>query len=155
MRCTKGCKLFKLVLEVTWTCDWLVVFSPQSAALQKKLRHLEVQLNNEKQAKDELDHKYRYRSCRNITQLFSFALSQISNVNSIFQNNKFKSLNNQIDDNRFKCFILSSKLHLFWQLCKTSGHTLHSNHLHIDLLAKPYFREIATPLTTFEHSFNI
>lgn len=33
--------------------------SPQSAALQKKLRHLEVQLNNEKQVKDEMEHKYR------------------------------------------------------------------------------------------------
>uniref|UniRef100_A0A8C4NWL2 Rho-associated protein kinase 2 n=1 Tax=Dicentrarchus labrax TaxID=13489 RepID=A0A8C4NWL2_DICLA len=47
-------------------CDWLVVFSPQSAALQKKLRHLEVQLNKEKQGKDDIEHKYRYRSCRNI-----------------------------------------------------------------------------------------
>lgn len=45
----------------------MVVFSPQSAALQKKLRHLEVQLNNEKQVKDDVEHKYRYRSCRNMT----------------------------------------------------------------------------------------
>uniref|UniRef100_A0A8D3DJL9 non-specific serine/threonine protein kinase n=1 Tax=Scophthalmus maximus TaxID=52904 RepID=A0A8D3DJL9_SCOMX len=35
---------------------------PFSAALQKKLCHLEVQLNNEKQVKDELEHKYRYGS---------------------------------------------------------------------------------------------
>lgn len=35
------------------------VFSWQSAALQKKLRLLEVQLNNEKQVKDEMEHKYR------------------------------------------------------------------------------------------------
>uniref|UniRef100_A0A8C4I7T8 Rho-associated protein kinase n=1 Tax=Dicentrarchus labrax TaxID=13489 RepID=A0A8C4I7T8_DICLA len=35
-------------------------------ALQKKLRHLEVQLNKEKQGKDDIEHKYRYRSCRNI-----------------------------------------------------------------------------------------
>uniref|UniRef100_A0A7N6FLT9 Rho-associated protein kinase n=1 Tax=Anabas testudineus TaxID=64144 RepID=A0A7N6FLT9_ANATE len=38
-------------------------FSPQSAALEKKLHHLEVQLNNEKQIKDDLEHKYRYSSC--------------------------------------------------------------------------------------------
>uniref|UniRef100_A0A3Q2YWI6 non-specific serine/threonine protein kinase n=1 Tax=Hippocampus comes TaxID=109280 RepID=A0A3Q2YWI6_HIPCM len=31
-------------------------------AFQKKLRHLEVQLNNEKQAKDDLEHKFRYMS---------------------------------------------------------------------------------------------
>ncbi|KAI3367945.1 hypothetical protein L3Q82_026776 [Scortum barcoo] len=31
----------------------------ESAALQKKVRHLEVQLNNEKQVKDEIEHKYR------------------------------------------------------------------------------------------------
>uniref|UniRef100_A0A8D3D2W5 non-specific serine/threonine protein kinase n=1 Tax=Scophthalmus maximus TaxID=52904 RepID=A0A8D3D2W5_SCOMX len=35
---------------------------PFVAALQKKLCHLEVQLNNEKQVKDELEHKYRYGS---------------------------------------------------------------------------------------------
>uniref|UniRef100_A0A8C4I6E6 non-specific serine/threonine protein kinase n=1 Tax=Dicentrarchus labrax TaxID=13489 RepID=A0A8C4I6E6_DICLA len=39
---------------------------PFVAALQKKLRHLEVQLNKEKQGKDDIEHKYRYRSCRNI-----------------------------------------------------------------------------------------
>ncbi|KAG7226190.1 hypothetical protein INR49_014285 [Caranx melampygus] len=31
----------------------------EAAVLQKKLRHLEVQLNNEKQVKDDLEHKYR------------------------------------------------------------------------------------------------
>uniref|UniRef100_A0A665W5T9 Rho-associated protein kinase n=1 Tax=Echeneis naucrates TaxID=173247 RepID=A0A665W5T9_ECHNA len=35
----------------------------QSAALQKKLCQLEVQLNNEKQVKDDLEHKYRYSRC--------------------------------------------------------------------------------------------
>uniref|UniRef100_A0A671XT85 non-specific serine/threonine protein kinase n=1 Tax=Sparus aurata TaxID=8175 RepID=A0A671XT85_SPAAU len=40
-------------------CDWLVVFCQQAAALQKKLRHLEVQLNNEKQIKDDIEHKCR------------------------------------------------------------------------------------------------
>lgn len=40
----------------------LCVFYLQSAALQKKLHHLQVQLNNEKQVRDELEHKYRYRS---------------------------------------------------------------------------------------------
>uniref|UniRef100_A0A3Q1I6E4 Rho-associated protein kinase n=1 Tax=Anabas testudineus TaxID=64144 RepID=A0A3Q1I6E4_ANATE len=35
----------------------------ESAALEKKLHHLEVQLNNEKQIKDDLEHKYRYSSC--------------------------------------------------------------------------------------------
>ncbi len=56
---------FELVLWVTGTCviGWL--FSLQSAALQKKLRHLEVQVNNEKQVKDEIEHKYRYS--RNLT----------------------------------------------------------------------------------------
>uniref|UniRef100_A0A673CFB8 Rho-associated protein kinase n=1 Tax=Sphaeramia orbicularis TaxID=375764 RepID=A0A673CFB8_9TELE len=38
----------------------LLFFSPQSVALQKKLHLLEVQLNNEKQVKDDLEHKYRY-----------------------------------------------------------------------------------------------
>uniref|UniRef100_A0A3Q1CM17 Rho-associated protein kinase 2 n=1 Tax=Amphiprion ocellaris TaxID=80972 RepID=A0A3Q1CM17_AMPOC len=36
----------------------------ESAALQKKLRHLEVQMNNDKQAKDDLDHKYRAATSR-------------------------------------------------------------------------------------------
>uniref|UniRef100_A0AAQ4RS63 Rho-associated protein kinase n=1 Tax=Gasterosteus aculeatus aculeatus TaxID=481459 RepID=A0AAQ4RS63_GASAC len=40
-------------------CDRRFVFSPQSAALQKKLRHLEVQLNNEKQVKGDLESKHR------------------------------------------------------------------------------------------------
>uniref|UniRef100_A0A3B4XGS1 non-specific serine/threonine protein kinase n=1 Tax=Seriola lalandi dorsalis TaxID=1841481 RepID=A0A3B4XGS1_SERLL len=44
-------------------CDWLIFFFLQSAALQKKLRHLEVQINNDKQVKDDLEHKYRYSSC--------------------------------------------------------------------------------------------
>uniref|UniRef100_A0A3B4Z057 Rho-associated protein kinase 2 n=1 Tax=Stegastes partitus TaxID=144197 RepID=A0A3B4Z057_9TELE len=34
---------------------------PFSAALQKKLRHLEVQMNNDKQVKDDLEHKYSTR----------------------------------------------------------------------------------------------
>uniref|UniRef100_A0A4W6FBB3 non-specific serine/threonine protein kinase n=1 Tax=Lates calcarifer TaxID=8187 RepID=A0A4W6FBB3_LATCA len=41
----------------------LYIFTLQSAALQKKLRLLEVQLNNEKQVKDDLDQKHRYSSC--------------------------------------------------------------------------------------------
>ncbi|XP_053700966.1 rho-associated protein kinase 2 [Synchiropus splendidus] len=36
----------------------------ESAALQKKLRQMEVQLNNEKQVRDDLDHKYRATSSR-------------------------------------------------------------------------------------------
>ncbi|CAB1439868.1 unnamed protein product [Pleuronectes platessa] len=36
----------------------------ESVALQKKLRHLEVQLNNEKQVKDELEHKFRVATSR-------------------------------------------------------------------------------------------
>ncbi|XP_020498744.1 rho-associated protein kinase 2 isoform X1 [Labrus bergylta] len=36
----------------------------ESAALQKKLRLLEVQMNNEKQVKDEIEHKYRAATCR-------------------------------------------------------------------------------------------
>ncbi|TMS21422.1 Rho-associated protein kinase 2 [Larimichthys crocea] len=36
----------------------------ESAALQKKLRLLEVQLNNEKQVKDEIEHKYRATTSR-------------------------------------------------------------------------------------------
>uniref|UniRef100_A0A8C9YKD1 Rho-associated protein kinase 2 n=1 Tax=Sander lucioperca TaxID=283035 RepID=A0A8C9YKD1_SANLU len=39
-------------------CDWLIVFSPQSAALQKKMHQVEVQLNNEKQAKSDLENKH-------------------------------------------------------------------------------------------------
>uniref|UniRef100_A0A7N8Y2T2 non-specific serine/threonine protein kinase n=1 Tax=Mastacembelus armatus TaxID=205130 RepID=A0A7N8Y2T2_9TELE len=35
-----------------------------STALQKKLQHLEVQLNNEKQVRDDLDHKYRAATSR-------------------------------------------------------------------------------------------
>lgn len=58
-------KLFlNLACKITWS-DWLTFFSRQSAALQKKLRHLEVQLNNDKQVKDELENKYRYRNWRN------------------------------------------------------------------------------------------
>uniref|UniRef100_A0A3Q0RV41 Rho-associated protein kinase 2 n=1 Tax=Amphilophus citrinellus TaxID=61819 RepID=A0A3Q0RV41_AMPCI len=45
-----------------------VVFCPfffsQSAALQKKLRHLEVQMNNDKQVKDDLEQKYRCVICK-------------------------------------------------------------------------------------------
>lgn len=41
-------------------CDCSVVSFPQSAELQKKLHHLEVQLNNEKQHMGELEHKYRW-----------------------------------------------------------------------------------------------
>lgn len=41
-------------------------FYLQSAALQKKLHHLEVQLNNEKQVRDEIEHKYRYRSLSSV-----------------------------------------------------------------------------------------
>lgn len=55
-------------------CDCWVVLSPQSAALQKKLRHLEVQLNNEKQVKVDIEHKYGYRSWRT-SCLFSFCSS--------------------------------------------------------------------------------
>ncbi|XP_051941623.1 rho-associated protein kinase 2 isoform X2 [Hippocampus zosterae] len=36
----------------------------ESVAFQKKLRHLEVQLNNEKQAKDDLEHKFRAATSR-------------------------------------------------------------------------------------------
>ncbi|XP_077394683.1 rho-associated protein kinase 2 isoform X1 [Festucalex cinctus] len=36
----------------------------ESVALQKKFRHLEVQLNNEKQAKDDLEHKFRAATSR-------------------------------------------------------------------------------------------
>ncbi|XP_061551882.1 rho-associated protein kinase 2 isoform X3 [Phycodurus eques] len=36
----------------------------ESVALQKKLHHLEVQLNNEKQAKDDLEHKFRAATSR-------------------------------------------------------------------------------------------
>ncbi|XP_061700847.1 rho-associated protein kinase 2 [Syngnathoides biaculeatus] len=36
----------------------------ESVALQKKLHHLEVQLNNEKQAKDDLEHKFRASTSR-------------------------------------------------------------------------------------------
>ncbi|KAM6968837.1 rho-associated protein kinase 2 isoform 2-T2 [Tautogolabrus adspersus] len=36
----------------------------ESAALQKKLHLLEVQMNNEKQVKDEIEHKYRAATCR-------------------------------------------------------------------------------------------
>uniref|UniRef100_A0AAQ5YMG7 non-specific serine/threonine protein kinase n=1 Tax=Amphiprion ocellaris TaxID=80972 RepID=A0AAQ5YMG7_AMPOC len=43
---------------------------PFSAALQKKLRHLEVQMNNDKQAKDDLDHKYSRKNLEsNLRQL--------------------------------------------------------------------------------------
>lgn len=49
-------KIYIIVLNVY---DRLAVVSPQSAALQKKLRQLEVQLNNDKQFKDDLEHKYR------------------------------------------------------------------------------------------------
>lgn len=48
------------LLYVTWCA-----IGPQSAELQKKLHHLEVQLNNEKQHMGDLEHKYRY--CGNIT----------------------------------------------------------------------------------------
>lgn len=41
------------------------VISLQSAELQKKLHHLEVQLKNEKQHMGDLEHKYRY--CANTT----------------------------------------------------------------------------------------
>lgn len=41
------------------TCDWTVVSFRQSAELQKKLHHLEVQLNDEKQHMGDLEHKYR------------------------------------------------------------------------------------------------
>lgn len=56
------CECFKLfsTLSHLYILYWLCVFSLQSAALQKKLHHLEGQLNNEKQVKDELEHKYRY-----------------------------------------------------------------------------------------------
>uniref|UniRef100_A0AAX7U421 non-specific serine/threonine protein kinase n=1 Tax=Astatotilapia calliptera TaxID=8154 RepID=A0AAX7U421_ASTCA len=37
---------------------------PFSAALQKKLRHLEMQMNNDKQVKDDLEQKYRWVICR-------------------------------------------------------------------------------------------
>uniref|UniRef100_A0A3Q1EUR7 Rho-associated protein kinase n=1 Tax=Acanthochromis polyacanthus TaxID=80966 RepID=A0A3Q1EUR7_9TELE len=57
--------------RVLWdVCDWWIIFiflSLQSAALQKKLRHLEVQMNNDKQAKDDLDHKYRYSKTHHIS----------------------------------------------------------------------------------------
>uniref|UniRef100_A0A3P8WDB9 non-specific serine/threonine protein kinase n=1 Tax=Cynoglossus semilaevis TaxID=244447 RepID=A0A3P8WDB9_CYNSE len=36
---------------------------PFTAALQKKLCHLEVQLNNEKQSRDDMEHKYRWSNC--------------------------------------------------------------------------------------------
>ncbi|XP_061751724.1 rho-associated protein kinase 2 isoform X3 [Nerophis ophidion] len=36
----------------------------ESAALEKKLHHFEVQLNNEKQAKDDLEHKFRAATSR-------------------------------------------------------------------------------------------
>lgn len=54
---------FNLGFELTrdWSLVW--VFFPlfqQSAELQKKLHHLEVQLNNEKQHMGDLEHKYRY-----------------------------------------------------------------------------------------------
>uniref|UniRef100_A0A8C9YKQ6 non-specific serine/threonine protein kinase n=1 Tax=Sander lucioperca TaxID=283035 RepID=A0A8C9YKQ6_SANLU len=45
-------------------CDWLIVFSPQSAALQKKMHQVEVQLNNEKQAKSDLENKHRAATSR-------------------------------------------------------------------------------------------
>uniref|UniRef100_A0A3P8R6R3 Rho-associated protein kinase 2 n=1 Tax=Astatotilapia calliptera TaxID=8154 RepID=A0A3P8R6R3_ASTCA len=37
---------------------------PFVAALQKKLRHLEMQMNNDKQVKDDLEQKYRWVICR-------------------------------------------------------------------------------------------
>lgn len=56
-------EFFYLSLQSSVTDCFLL----QSAALQKKLHHMEVQLNNEKQIRDDLEHKYRYWSCRNIT----------------------------------------------------------------------------------------
>uniref|UniRef100_A0A4W6FCC4 Rho-associated protein kinase 2 n=1 Tax=Lates calcarifer TaxID=8187 RepID=A0A4W6FCC4_LATCA len=44
----------------------LYIFTLQSAALQKKLRLLEVQLNNEKQVKDDLDQKHRYSTLQDM-----------------------------------------------------------------------------------------
>lgn len=38
----------------------LLICGFQSVALQKKLRHLELQFNNDKQARDDLEQKYRY-----------------------------------------------------------------------------------------------
>lgn len=44
----------------------VVFLCSQSAALQKRLRHLEVQLNNDKQIRDDLEHKCRYNIVKNI-----------------------------------------------------------------------------------------
>uniref|UniRef100_A0A8C8DU79 Rho-associated protein kinase 2 n=1 Tax=Oryzias sinensis TaxID=183150 RepID=A0A8C8DU79_9TELE len=41
---------------------------PFSAALQKKLHHLELQFNNDKQVKDDLEQKYRYWACMKCRQ---------------------------------------------------------------------------------------
>uniref|UniRef100_A0A8C2XTE5 Rho-associated protein kinase n=1 Tax=Cyclopterus lumpus TaxID=8103 RepID=A0A8C2XTE5_CYCLU len=57
-------------------------FPPQSAALQKKLCHLEVQLNNEKQVKGDLEHKHRY----------SFRASIVAHLNDWFQVSGRKNL---------------------------------------------------------------
>lgn len=60
----------------------LCVFYLQSAALQKKLHHLEVQLNNEKQVRDEIEHKYRYRS---LSSVFGGSLTlMLHDINYIF-----------------------------------------------------------------------
>lgn len=68
-------------------------FSSQSAALQKKLHHLEVQLKNEKQSKDDLDHKYRCSSCyvcKTLEQWKKFSSDQKSLI-FIFQSCNYSS----------------------------------------------------------------
>lgn len=59
-------KIKKTPLSLLSVIHRLCVFYLQSAALQKKLHHLEVQLNNEKQVRDEIEHKYRYRSLSSV-----------------------------------------------------------------------------------------
>uniref|UniRef100_A0A8C4I523 Rho-associated protein kinase 2 n=1 Tax=Dicentrarchus labrax TaxID=13489 RepID=A0A8C4I523_DICLA len=65
-------------------CDWLVVFSPQSAALQKKLRHLEVQLNKEKQGKDDIEHKYSRKNLES-------SLRQLEREKALLQHKSLES----------------------------------------------------------------
>uniref|UniRef100_A0AAQ5XNZ3 non-specific serine/threonine protein kinase n=1 Tax=Amphiprion ocellaris TaxID=80972 RepID=A0AAQ5XNZ3_AMPOC len=55
---------------------------PFVAALQKKLRHLEVQMNNDKQAKDDLDHKYRYNKTHYISMIRIHPVSSRKNLES-------------------------------------------------------------------------
>uniref|UniRef100_A0A3Q3G7T1 non-specific serine/threonine protein kinase n=1 Tax=Labrus bergylta TaxID=56723 RepID=A0A3Q3G7T1_9LABR len=72
--------------------QYISVFCPQSAALQKKLRLLEVQMNNEKQVKDEIEHKYRYsRDMTSYRKSLESSLRQLEREKALLQHKSLDS----------------------------------------------------------------